>query len=179
MLLPATDRAGALTAVQGLREAIARSPARFAGDHIELRFSVGLWCGVPGNKDSTASLRWRRPMRRFTRPRPPGATACTWWRWTQRVESGRRLNGQHHAVGNLYQHIVIAHAHPVAFLLRLWQALGFPVLDGFLVTLVLVWRFVTDLSARGLWVSGAVTLSSLDGAAVAANGRQGRAANSR
>lgn len=56
LLLPATDRAGALTAVQGLREAIARSPARFAGDHIELRFSVGLWCGVPGNKDSTASL---------------------------------------------------------------------------------------------------------------------------
>jgi len=42
--------------VQGLREAIARSPARFAGDHIELRFSVGLWCGVPGSKDSTASL---------------------------------------------------------------------------------------------------------------------------
>jgi len=39
-----------------LREAIARSPARFAGDQIELRFSVGLWCGVPGSRDSTASL---------------------------------------------------------------------------------------------------------------------------
>lgn len=56
LLLPCTDRSGAMVALQGLREAIARSPARFAGDQIELRFSVGLWCGVPGLKDSTASL---------------------------------------------------------------------------------------------------------------------------
>lgn len=56
LLLPGTDHVGAMAALQGLREAIARSPARFAGDEIELRFSVGLWCGVPGAKDSTASL---------------------------------------------------------------------------------------------------------------------------
>ena len=56
LLLPGTDRNGAMAALQGLREAIARSPARFAGDQIELRFSVGLWCGVPGAKDSTASV---------------------------------------------------------------------------------------------------------------------------
>jgi diguanylate cyclase (GGDEF)-like protein len=45
-----------MAALQGLREAIANSPARFAGDEIELRFSVGLWCGVPGPRDSTSSL---------------------------------------------------------------------------------------------------------------------------
>ncbi|MNG79695.1 putative diguanylate cyclase AdrA [compost metagenome] len=56
LLLPRTDRDGAMKALQALREAIARSPARFAGDQIELRFSVGLWCGVPGPGDSTASL---------------------------------------------------------------------------------------------------------------------------
>jgi diguanylate cyclase (GGDEF)-like protein len=56
LLLPGTDRSGAMAALQGLREAIARSPACFAGDQIELRFSVGLWCGVPGPKDSTANL---------------------------------------------------------------------------------------------------------------------------
>ena len=56
LLLPGTDRSGAMAAVQGLREAIARSPACFAGDQIELRFSVGLWCGVPGPSDSTANL---------------------------------------------------------------------------------------------------------------------------
>lgn len=56
LLLPGSDRSGAMAALQGLREAIARSPARFAGDQIELRFSVGLWCGVPGPKDSTANL---------------------------------------------------------------------------------------------------------------------------
>lgn len=56
LLLPGADRSGAMAALQGLREAIARNPASFAGDQIELRFSVGLWCGVPGLKDSTASL---------------------------------------------------------------------------------------------------------------------------
>ncbi|MCO7515779.1 GGDEF domain-containing protein [Pseudomonas guariconensis] len=56
LLLPRTDREGALGALQGLREAIARSPARFAGGDIELRFSVGLWCGVPGPHHSIASL---------------------------------------------------------------------------------------------------------------------------
>jgi len=39
-----------------LREAIARSPALFAGNEIALRFSVGLWCAVPGPHDSTAGL---------------------------------------------------------------------------------------------------------------------------
>ena len=56
LLLPETDRVGAMAALQGLREAIARSPARFASDEIELRFSVGLWCSVPGVNDNTASL---------------------------------------------------------------------------------------------------------------------------
>ncbi|WP_095064292.1 GGDEF domain-containing protein [Pseudomonas sp. Irchel s3f19] len=56
LLLPETDRVGAMAALQGLREAIARSPARFASDEIELRFSVGLWCSVPGANDNTASL---------------------------------------------------------------------------------------------------------------------------
>lgn len=56
LLLPDTDHAGAMGAVNGLREAIAQSPAWFAGDRIELRFSVGLWCGKPGREDSTASL---------------------------------------------------------------------------------------------------------------------------
>ncbi|HDS1736289.1 GGDEF domain-containing protein [Pseudomonas sp. BP8] len=56
LLLPQTDRDGAMSALQGLREAIAQSPARFAGDVIELRFSVGLWCGVPSLEDSAASL---------------------------------------------------------------------------------------------------------------------------
>ncbi|MDZ3992925.1 hypothetical protein PspTeo4_21456 [Pseudomonas sp. Teo4] len=56
LLLPQTDREGAMAALQGLREAIARSPANFAGAEIALRFSVGLWCGVPGLHDSTASL---------------------------------------------------------------------------------------------------------------------------
>lgn len=56
LLLPGADRSGAMAALQGLREAIARNPASFAGDQIELRFSVGLWCGVPGLKDSTSSL---------------------------------------------------------------------------------------------------------------------------
>lgn len=56
LLLPRTDRDGAMAALQGLREAIALSPAHFAGDQITLRFSVGLWCGVPGPHDTTASL---------------------------------------------------------------------------------------------------------------------------
>jgi len=56
LLLPNTDRDGAMAALQGLREAIAQSPARFAGDDIELRFSVGLWCGIPGAEDNAASL---------------------------------------------------------------------------------------------------------------------------
>ncbi|CAM3679444.1 Response regulator PleD [Pseudomonas reidholzensis] len=56
LLLPHTGRDGAMTALQGLREAIAQTPARFAGADIELRFSVGLWCGVPGLDDSAASL---------------------------------------------------------------------------------------------------------------------------
>ncbi|MFT0517335.1 GGDEF domain-containing protein [Pseudomonas faucium] len=56
LLLPHADRDGALKALQALREAIATSPAHFAGDEIALRFSVGLWCGIPGPHDSTASL---------------------------------------------------------------------------------------------------------------------------
>lgn len=56
LLLPHADRDGAMAALQGLREAIALSPAHFAGDQITLRFSVGLWCGVPGPHDTTASL---------------------------------------------------------------------------------------------------------------------------
>lgn len=56
LLLPQADRNGAMAALQGLREAIALSPAHFAGDQITLRFSVGLWCGVPGPHDTTASL---------------------------------------------------------------------------------------------------------------------------
>ncbi|MDF0731619.1 diguanylate cyclase [Pseudomonas entomophila] len=56
LVLPHTDRDGALKALHDLREAIARSPARFDGADIELRFSVGLWCGVPNLDDSTASL---------------------------------------------------------------------------------------------------------------------------
>ncbi|KHL72940.1 diguanylate cyclase [Pseudomonas putida] len=56
LLLPHTDRDGAMAALQSLREAIALSPAHFAGDQITLRFSVGLWCGVPGPHDTTASL---------------------------------------------------------------------------------------------------------------------------
>jgi len=56
LLLPHADRDGAMAALQGLREAIACSPAQFAGDQITLRFSVGLWCGVPHPHDSTASL---------------------------------------------------------------------------------------------------------------------------
>ncbi|HEN8713440.1 TPA: diguanylate cyclase [Pseudomonas putida] len=56
LLLPHADRDGAMAALQGLREAIALSPAHFAGDQITLCFSVGLWCGVPGPHDTTASL---------------------------------------------------------------------------------------------------------------------------
>jgi len=56
LLLPHTTRDGAMEALQGLREAIARSPALFAGNEIALRFSVGLWCAVPGPHDSTAGL---------------------------------------------------------------------------------------------------------------------------
>ncbi|HEK1011030.1 TPA: diguanylate cyclase [Pseudomonas putida] len=56
LLLPHTTRDGAMAALQGLREAIARSPALFAGNEIALRFSVGLWCAVPGPQDSTAGL---------------------------------------------------------------------------------------------------------------------------
>jgi len=56
LLLPHTTRDGAIAALQGLREAIARSPALFAGNEIALRFSVGLWCAVPGPQDSTAGL---------------------------------------------------------------------------------------------------------------------------
>ena len=56
LLLPCTDREGAMATLQSLRETIARSPACFAGDEIALRFSVGLWCGIPGPHDNTASL---------------------------------------------------------------------------------------------------------------------------
>ncbi|MDH0303649.1 MULTISPECIES: GGDEF domain-containing protein [unclassified Pseudomonas] len=56
LLLPGTDGEGAMGALQGLREAIAASPARYAGSDIPLRFSVGLWCGVPGADDCIASL---------------------------------------------------------------------------------------------------------------------------
>ncbi|MBI6944289.1 GGDEF domain-containing protein [Pseudomonas putida] len=56
LLLPHADREGAMTALQALREAVASTPAQFAGDTIALRFSVGLWCGVPAPHDSTASL---------------------------------------------------------------------------------------------------------------------------
>ena len=56
--------------------------------------------------------------------------------------------------------------------------LGFPVLDGFLVTLVLVWRFVTDLQLAVVGFRRSDAFFAR-GAAVAANGRQGRAANSR
>nr|WP_314871765.1 GGDEF domain-containing protein [uncultured Pseudomonas sp.] len=56
LLLPHTECAGAMAALQGLRQAIAQSPAQFADDTIELRFSVGLWCAVPGPSDSAATL---------------------------------------------------------------------------------------------------------------------------
>ncbi len=56
LLLPDTDRAGALKLVSELRQGLASQPARFAGKSIDLRFSVGLWCGVPGGDDTTASL---------------------------------------------------------------------------------------------------------------------------
>ncbi|WDY59850.1 GGDEF domain-containing protein [Pseudomonas sp. PSKL.D1] len=56
LLLPDTDREGALQALHGLREAIACSPAHFAGDEIALRFSVGLWCGVPSPQHNPTSL---------------------------------------------------------------------------------------------------------------------------
>lgn len=56
LLLPHTEREGAMAALQGLRQAIAQSPAQFADDTIELRFSVGLWCAVPGPDDSAAAL---------------------------------------------------------------------------------------------------------------------------
>ena len=56
LLLPDTERAGALNLVSELRRSLASQPARFAGKSIDLRFSVGLWCGVPGGSDTTASL---------------------------------------------------------------------------------------------------------------------------
>lgn len=56
LLLPRTEGEGALAALNGLREAMARNPARFAGLEIELCFSVGLWCGVPGEDDTPARL---------------------------------------------------------------------------------------------------------------------------
>lgn len=52
---PARWREGGLKALHDLREAIA-NPARFEDADIELRFSVGLWCGVPNPQDSTACL---------------------------------------------------------------------------------------------------------------------------
>ncbi|AIR91286.1 GGDEF domain-containing protein [Pseudomonas cremoricolorata] len=56
LLLPDTDREGALAMLDDLRRTLSGNPAQFAGQSIEVRFSVGLWCGVPQGADSTASL---------------------------------------------------------------------------------------------------------------------------
>lgn len=56
VLLPDTGRDGALTVVDGLRAAVAGQPAQFAELVLPYRFSVGLWCGVPGAGDSSDRL---------------------------------------------------------------------------------------------------------------------------
>ena len=48
-------RDGALTVVDGLRAAVAGQPAQFAELVLPYRFSVGLWCGVPGAGDPQAA----------------------------------------------------------------------------------------------------------------------------
>ncbi|MBV4531095.1 GGDEF domain-containing protein [Pseudomonas sp. SWRI107] len=56
VLLPGVPLAQALDTLQRMREAIAADPAHFAGREIGLRFSVGLWCAVPGPADTVASV---------------------------------------------------------------------------------------------------------------------------
>ena len=65
---------------------------------------------MPGNKDSTASLLAQADAALY-QAKAAGRDTVHMVALDAAVESGRRLNGQHHAVGNLYQHIVIAHAH--------------------------------------------------------------------
>ncbi|WP_298394379.1 GGDEF domain-containing protein [uncultured Azonexus sp.] len=56
VLLPDTGRDGALTVIDSLRGAVAAQPAAFGDLRLPYRFSVGLWCGVPGPGDTSDSL---------------------------------------------------------------------------------------------------------------------------
>lgn len=56
LLLPDTPPAGAMKAVDALRESLAGNCALFGKHSIGLSFSGGLWCGVPGPGDTSDSL---------------------------------------------------------------------------------------------------------------------------
>ncbi|GGU53583.1 hypothetical protein GCM10009504_07930 [Pseudomonas laurentiana] len=56
VLLPSTDTAGALAVLDALRVSLAHTPAAVDGQSIPVRFSAGLWCGIPEAGDSTAKL---------------------------------------------------------------------------------------------------------------------------
>jgi len=75
------------------------------------------------------------------------------------------LNRQHHAIGDLHQHVMLAHAHPVAFLFRFGQALGFPVLDGLVIAFVLVRGLVADVQFTVVGFGGGDAFCALGGGA--------------
>ncbi len=56
LLLTDTTPQGAYAALDALRSSMAAAPAHFGNLSIDVQFSAGVWCGIPGPYDSVASL---------------------------------------------------------------------------------------------------------------------------
>ncbi|MBU1330120.1 MAG: GGDEF domain-containing protein [Gammaproteobacteria bacterium] len=56
LLLTDTTPQGAYAALEALRSSMAAAPAHFGNLSIDVQFSAGIWCGIPGPYDSVASL---------------------------------------------------------------------------------------------------------------------------
>lgn len=56
LLLPDTDAAGALALTDGLRQAVSDFPLDYQGQTIDISFSTGIYCAVPGPEDSADRL---------------------------------------------------------------------------------------------------------------------------
>jgi diguanylate cyclase (GGDEF)-like protein len=56
LILPDTSREGVTIALDDLRTDIATTPTHYDRQEITHHFSVGVWCGVPGPQDTSATL---------------------------------------------------------------------------------------------------------------------------
>jgi diguanylate cyclase (GGDEF)-like protein len=56
LLLPDTDAAGALAMTDDLRQAVSDFPLDYQGQSIDISFSAGIYCAVPGPEDSADRL---------------------------------------------------------------------------------------------------------------------------